>query len=111
MRCSSTAGTSGRSEHASVNPSRYFGRHIRAVPPKSRAPPRLRQEVPTTSKFGNGSGLHIPGLQDAAVDPQAQVWTTFVAETLLPTKGGKFKLRGYRHTVRMVAAQEGGNVS
>ena len=31
---------------------------------------------------------------------QAQVWTKFVAETLLPTKQGKFRLRGYRHTVR-----------
>ncbi|KAL4443403.1 hypothetical protein ABPG75_011140 [Micractinium tetrahymenae] len=28
-----------------------------------------------------------------------RVWTKFVAETLLPTKLGKFRLRGYRHTV------------
>ena len=28
------------------------------------------------------------------------VWTEFVAETLLPTNQGKFRLRGYRHTVR-----------
>lgn len=28
------------------------------------------------------------------------VWTKFVAETLLPTGQGKFRLRGYRHTVR-----------
>ena len=28
-----------------------------------------------------------------------EVWTEFVAETLLPTTMGKFRLRGYRHTV------------
>lgn len=28
------------------------------------------------------------------------VWTEYVAETLLPTNQGKFRLRGYRHTVR-----------
>lgn len=28
------------------------------------------------------------------------IWTEFVAETLLPTNQGKFRLRGYRHTVR-----------
>lgn len=27
------------------------------------------------------------------------VWTKFVAETLLPTGQGKFRLRGYRHTI------------
>eukprot|EP00889_Picochlorum_renovo_P001119 jgi/Picre1/28149/NNA_003555.t1 len=27
------------------------------------------------------------------------IWTEFVAETLLPTQQGKFRLRGYRHTV------------
>ncbi len=30
------------------------------------------------------------------------IWTKFVAETLLPTGQGKFRLRGYRHTVRRV---------
>ena len=33
-------------------------------------------------------------------EEQGLVWTKFVAETLLPTKQGKFRLRGYRHTVR-----------
>lgn len=28
--------------------------------------------------------------------------TTFVAETLLPTKVGKFRVRGYRHTVILI---------
>lgn len=31
---------------------------------------------------------------------ESTVWTEFVAETLLPTNHGKFRLRGYRHTVR-----------
>lgn len=35
-----------------------------------------------------------------AVEAPAQAKTEFVAETLLPTKTGKFRLRGYRHTVR-----------
>lgn len=30
--------------------------------------------------------------------------TTFVAETLLPTRNGKYRLRGYRHTVRRALA-------
>jgi hypothetical protein len=38
-----------------------------------------------------------PGSQQDADRPG--VWTKFVAETLLPTKQGKFRLRGYRHTV------------
>lgn len=33
-------------------------------------------------------------------DDEKSVWTEFVAETLLPTNHGKFRLRGYRHTVR-----------
>jgi len=37
---------------------------------------------------------------DAAAGPgDGDVWTEFVAETLLPTQMGKFRLRGYRHTV------------
>lgn len=36
---------------------------------------------------------------EAAAQQNPQVWTKFVAETLLPTKLGKFRLRGYRHTV------------
>lgn len=31
--------------------------------------------------------------------PDRLVWTKFVAETLLPTSYGKFRVRGYRHTV------------
>lgn len=33
-------------------------------------------------------------------DDEKSIWTEFVAETLLPTNQGKFRLRGYRHTVR-----------
>lgn len=32
------------------------------------------------------------------------VCTEFVAETLLPTTSGKFRLRGYRHTIHFVSA-------
>ena len=44
----------------------------------------------------------IDHLQQDIAGPAEQpgVWTKFVAETLLPTKQGKFRLRGYRHTVR-----------
>lgn len=45
---------------------------------------------PSASADGGGA---------TAADPP-RVWTKFVAETLLPTKQGKFRLRGYRHTVR-----------
>jgi hypothetical protein len=31
--------------------------------------------------------------------PDRLVWTKFVAETLLPTSYGRFRVRGYRHTV------------
>lgn len=31
----------------------------------------------------------------------SKVLTKFVAETLLPTKYGKFRLRGYKHSVRL----------
>ena len=37
-------------------------------------------------------------------EEQGLVWTKFVAETLLPTRQGKFRLRGYRHTVRVPPA-------
>lgn len=37
--------------------------------------------------------------QQPAAGQHPRVWTKFVAETLLPTKLGKFRLRGYRHTV------------
>lgn len=50
------------------------------------------------------------GTIEPAADGQQQqqadelVWTKFVAETLLPTRHGKFRLRGYRHTVRLPPA-------
>ena len=54
-----------------------------------------------TTHGGAGDAAHAAtqqlGSQDAQTD---RVWTKFVAETLLPTKQGKFRLRGYRHTVR-----------
>lgn len=42
-----------------------------------------------------------PGLAPETADAR----TDFVAETLLPTASGKFRLRGYRHTVRVVSSR------
>ena len=51
---------------------------------------RQQQGAPAVAApDGGGDGGELP-----------LVWTKFVAETLLPTKQGKFRLRGYRHTVR-----------
>ena len=49
---------------------------------------------------GLGSNRPKQRLQDGAA-PQEQPFdcTEFVAETLLPTLTGKYRLRGYRHTV------------
>ena len=49
---------------------------------------------------GLGSNRPKQRLQDVAA-PQQQPFdcTEFVAETLLPTLTGKYRLRGYRHTV------------
>lgn len=78
-----------------------------------------RRWVAAAATGSNGSSSRVNGVrqQAASVDvleqqqqgqqqeqqqPAAQqprVWTKFVAETLLPTKLGKFRLRGYRHTV------------
>jgi GTP cyclohydrolase II len=45
---------------------------------------------PAGSSAADGGGA-------APVEPPRN-WTKFVAETLLPTQHGKFRLRGYRHT-------------
>ena len=49
---------------------------------------------------GLGSSRPKQRLQDGAA-PQEQPLdcTEFIAETLLPTLTGKYRLRGYRHTV------------
>ena len=39
---------------------------------------------------------------------QAVVCTDFIAETLLPTSSGKYRLRGYRHSVHLVSALPAG---
>ena len=71
----------------------------------SRPPPQ------SASSKGNGSGPAVmQGLgstlpRGQPADPGGRPGepydaTEFVAETLLPTRSGKFRLRGYRHTVR-----------
>lgn len=41
----------------------------------------------------------VPGFVDEEVDPELKATTSFVAETLLPTRSGKFRVRAYRHKV------------
>ena len=45
------------------------------------------------------SGESFPAPSNGATKSQ-QVKTTFVAETLLPTRYGQFRVRAYRHLVR-----------
>ncbi len=62
------------------------------------------------SNSGNGSstpcgaaaGTVEQGLTADEEKQRPKFYTKFVAETLLPTQYGKFRLRGYRHTVRVV---------
>jgi len=51
---------------------------------------------------GSGNGAqHLVNEEDIPKNGAPLVWTKFVAETFLPTGQGKFRLRGYRHTVRL----------
>jgi hypothetical protein len=56
--------------------------------------PAVMQGLGSTLPRGN------PAEADAALGGEPYDVTEFVAETLLPTRSGKFRLRGYRHTVR-----------
>ena len=54
------------------------------------------------TKFGRSAldGDRVRRRSQTDISPGSdEVWTEFVAETLLPTSMGKFRLRGYRHTV------------
>ena len=54
----------------------------------------------SASQNGTQNGLHKHRDELTSREKEAPiVWTKFVAETLLPTAQGKFRLRGYRHTV------------
>ena len=106
------------SGRALVEPSRS-GRHDSGPPSTSYGPARpagapracpsqrmwARKRQCCRGAGGNGSTPHVPTVEVGAADAAAAaaakplVWTKFVAETLLPTKQGKFRLRGYRHTV------------
>eukprot|EP00887_Chlorella_sp_A99_P001171 scaffold14.g1171.t1 len=53
----------------------------------------------SSSNGSNGSRPYSPAVQLGEEDvSNPSIRTKFVAETLLPTKQGKFRLRGYRHT-------------
>lgn len=50
----------------------------------------------------------VPGSASNGVpvsEKDEQVKTRFIAETLLPTKHGKFRLRGYKHSVRVFSSR------
>jgi hypothetical protein len=51
------------------------------------------------STDGGGHGASAAGGMPRAAHSVEGCATEFVAETLLPTRQGKFRLRGYRHTV------------
>lgn len=51
-----------------------------------------------------GTAASVGASQHAADSGSSPAHTEFVAETLLPTTSGKFRLRGYRHTVQVVRA-------
>lgn len=39
--------------------------------------------------------------QTQRIEQDSRVKTRYIAETLLPTRHGKFRLRGYKHSVRL----------
>lgn len=48
----------------------------------------------------NGDTISSESLPSSPAE--AHIETRFIAETLLPTQTGKFRLRGYKHTVRVL---------
>ena len=78
----------------------------------SRARPQRRDIKPLSSYrpyYGQrriisrrGSAFLVAAISDDATPAASTVSTTFVAETILPTSQGKFRLRGYRHSVRRI---------
>lgn len=70
----------------------------------------VQRPPPQTASSGNGAGpavmqglgTPLPNQQSNSISALASEpydVTEFVAETLLPTQTGKYRLRGYRHTV------------
>jgi hypothetical protein len=53
-----------------------------------------------TSSIRSVISFAISESQKYPCSPVGATQTAFVAETLLPTRNGKYRLRGYRHTVR-----------
>ena len=107
-RCSSTGQEgqySDQRQHRSPLRTHWIGTGCQL-----RSPHPLQQQQQASR--GNGSGPAVmQGLGstlprgkiiEADASPAGEPYdvTQFVAETLLPTRSGKFRLRGYRHTVR-----------
>jgi GTP cyclohydrolase II len=75
---------------------RQPGAQVARKPPISRGPGTR----PTNFGRAASDGDRVRQRSKNDTSPESdEVWTEFVAETLLPTNMGKFRLRGYRHTV------------
>lgn len=68
------------------------------APNGMRRPTLVQQAAAQLGTLDPAGGSADGGGGAAAAEPPRN-WTKFVAETLLPTQQGKFRLRGYRHTV------------
>lgn len=72
-----------------------------AGPAAARAP--AQQQAPQQLQQGTAAAHQAGGSGDAQQQPQQPpqqlVKTRFIAETLLPTRHGRFRLRGYKHSV------------
>ncbi|KAI7837493.1 hypothetical protein COHA_008684 [Chlorella ohadii] len=67
------------------------------APNGMRRPTLVQQAAAQLGTLDPAGGSADGGGGAAAAEPPRN-WTKFVAETLLPTQQGKFRLRGYRHT-------------
>jgi hypothetical protein len=99
--------------HRTASPSQCPGLVFRRAlrPGLARCPaPRLasplvaRAAEPSASS--NGAPTYEPSASMASID-ESKVQTRFIAETLLPTRHGKFRLRGYKHSVGDGSAMQG----
>jgi GTP cyclohydrolase II len=75
------------------------GRTCVAGPPVGAARDQQRHMFPSAFIHPRTKGTTRHCINQASCSSDGDVWTEFVAETLLPTNMGKFRLRGYRHTI------------
>jgi hypothetical protein len=63
------------------------------------------QYEPSTSESTTTTSDHIQRVEYTPID-ETRVKTVFIAETLLPTRSGKFRLRGYKHSVGLLCTHQ-----